>query len=249
MANRRMFSRSVVGSSRFLRMPQSSRLLYYDLGMEADDDGFVEAFGVIRKTGAAEDDLRILVSRGFVKIVNDDLVAFITDWKQNNYIRPDRYTKSVYHKLLTQIGGNLPLDNQMDTVGIPAVVETDPQDRLGKDSVGKGSIESTADKPPAPTKPPRKSHGEFGWVKLTDEEYNRLLNDLGEAEVSRCIAYVDESAQSTGNKNKWKDWNLVLRRCHREGWGLNQRQPPKKPNSREHGIDHLSRLYEEEFGN
>ena len=85
-----------------------------------------------------------------------------------------------------------------------------------------------ADEPPAPTKRAKKSFGEFGWVKLTDEEYHRLVNDLGEAEVKRCIAYIDESAQSTGNKNKWRDWNLVIRKCSREGWGLNRygkRQP------------------------
>lgn len=74
--------------------------------------------------------------------------------------------------------------------------------------------------PPQPKPPARKSYGKFGWVKLTDEEYNRLSNDFGEAEVKRCIAYVDESAQTTGNKNKWRDWNLVVRKCHREGWGL-----------------------------
>lgn len=81
------------------------------------------------------------------------------------------------------------------------------------------SKESKADKPPAPTKQARKSYGQFGWVKLTDEEYNRLLNDLGQAEVKRCITYVDESAQATGNKNKWRDWNLVIRKCSRDKWG------------------------------
>lgn len=84
--------------------------------------------------------------------------------------------------------------------------------------------ESKAAKSPAPTQKATKktSFGEFGWVKLTDEEYHRLLNDLGEAEVKRCIAYVDESAQSSGNKNKWRDWNLVVRKCHKNGWGLTQ---------------------------
>lgn len=76
-----------------------------------------------------------------------------------------------------------------------------------------------ADKPPAPTNEVRKSYGTYGWVKLTVEEYHRLLNDLGEAEVKRCIAYVDESAQTTRNKNKWRDWNLVIRKCSRDGWG------------------------------
>ena len=72
----------------------------------------------------------------------------------------------------------------------------------------------------APAKEAKKSFGSYGWVKLTDGDYNRLLNDLGEAEVNRCIAYIDELAQSTGNKNRWRDWNLTVRRCHRDGWGL-----------------------------
>jgi len=82
--------------------------------------------------------------------------------------------------------------------------------------------ESKADKPPAPPKETRKPYGTFGWVKLADSEFNRLLNDLGEAEAKRCIAYVDESAQTTRNKNGWRDWNLVVRKCSKQGWGLDK---------------------------
>lgn len=64
----------------------------------------------------------------------------------------------------------------------------------------------------------RHKHGEYGWVKLSDDELSRLYDDLGVDEVNRCIAHVDESAETTGNKNKWKNWNLVIRKCHREGW-------------------------------
>lgn len=63
------------------------------------------------------------------------------------------------------------------------------------------------------------AYGEYGWVKLSEEEHTRLINEYGEAEVQRAITYVDESAQSNGNKNRWKDWNLVLRKCIRNGWG------------------------------
>lgn len=66
----------------------------------------------------------------------------------------------------------------------------------------------------------RHKYGAYGWVRLSAEEYERLLDDLGEAELTRCITYVDESAQSNGNKNKWKDWNLVIRKCSRGRWGL-----------------------------
>lgn len=65
----------------------------------------------------------------------------------------------------------------------------------------------------------RKSYGEHGRVKLSQEEHDRLVRDYGQAETERCIAYVDEIAQSTNNKPGWKDWNLVVRRCHRDGWG------------------------------
>ena len=71
-------------------------------------------------------------------------------------------------------------------------------------------------------KEPRTKHGEYGWVKLTETEYQRLLADLGAAELERCIRYIDEYAQMNNNKGKWSDWNLVVRKCHREKWGLKQ---------------------------
>ena len=80
----------------------------------------------------------------------------------------------------------------------------------------------------AKDKPQKSKYGEYGWVRLTQEEYDRLLCDLGETELSRCIRYVDESAQSTGNKNKWSDWNLVLRKCSRDRWGISAYQRPEQ---------------------
>ena len=68
--------------------------------------------------------------------------------------------------------------------------------------------------------PAHTKHGQYGWVKLTDEEHTKLTADLGEQELARCIKYVDESAQGNGNKNKWKDWNVVIRKCSRDKWGI-----------------------------
>lgn len=69
---------------------------------------------------------------------------------------------------------------------------------------------------------------EFGWVKLTDTQYAKLQKDLGQEELDRCIRYVDELAQQTGNKNKWKDWNLTIRKCSRDGWGKKTFRSPSK---------------------
>lgn len=66
------------------------------------------------------------------------------DWKQNNQIRRDRYTTSIYAGLLVQMADG----NQMATSGLPDGNQMEPQYRLGKNSIGKGSIDNRADKPP-----------------------------------------------------------------------------------------------------
>ena len=62
----------------------------------------------------------------------------------------------------------------------------------------------------------RHKHGEYGWVKLTDEQYNRLKSEF--ANIDKIIDRIDEYVQSNGNKNKYKDWNLVIRKAIREKW-------------------------------
>lgn len=104
MADRRMFSKNITGSALFLKMPSSSRLLYYDLGMDADDDGVVEAYTVMRKTGATEDDLKVLIAKGFVIVLDaENLIIFIKHWRENNKLRADRKKDTVYKDLLLQI--------------------------------------------------------------------------------------------------------------------------------------------------
>lgn len=73
MANRRMFAKSVIGSARFRSgCRPTSMLLYYDLWTRADDNGIVNAFRVMRITAANVDDLRLLISKGFVTILDDE---------------------------------------------------------------------------------------------------------------------------------------------------------------------------------
>lgn len=75
MENRRAFNSKVTETISFLQMPVSAQALYFHLGMRADDDGFVEAYPVMGLTRAAEDDLKILISKGFVSMITDDLAA------------------------------------------------------------------------------------------------------------------------------------------------------------------------------
>lgn len=205
MAERRMFARAVTGGARFLRMPVTSRLLYYDLGMAADDDGCVEAFAVMRMTGATEDDLKVLVSKGFVKILNDDLVSLILDWKVNNYIQKDRYHPSIYAKLLN--------DQSVDTECIQDVSNLDTQVRLGKTSIGKASIgkastgEVRAGEPAQSAKPPARTR--FSPPSVQEiEEYCTEKGFLLDAE--RFVDYYASIGWRVG-KNPMKDWRAAVR--------------------------------------
>ena len=141
MAERRMFAKAIVNSARFLTMPPSSRLLYYDLGMSADDDGIVEAFTVLRMTGAAEDDLKLLITKGFITLLNDELVCHIADWNLNNQIRKDRYKPSIYQDLLSaSVNGN-----QRLTDGQPNGNQRSTQYSIGEDSIGEvSSVEASS---------------------------------------------------------------------------------------------------------
>lgn len=109
MAERRMFSKRIVRTARFIKMPASSRELYFQLGLDADDDGIVEAFNVMKLIGASEDDLRVLIAKNFVQVLNDDLVTYITDWNENNKLRADRKVDSIYKDLLLKVNPHVQL--------------------------------------------------------------------------------------------------------------------------------------------
>lgn len=166
MASRRMFSIRITESARFLKMPPSSQNLYFHLGMRADDDGVVEAYPIMRMTSSTEDDLKVLIAKGFVSVLNDDLVVFIDDWVENNNIRADRKIDSIYRDLLLQIVPDANLkpakpsyysrtkaicqtkDGQM-VDKCPAIVGIG-EDSIDKDSIDKDSniVCSELDKPP-----------------------------------------------------------------------------------------------------
>lgn len=135
MANRRMFSLDVVDTDRFLEMPASSQNLYFHLGMRADDDGFVSSPKKITKlVNCGEDDLNILISKGFV-IAFDGGIVVIRHWKQNNYIQSDRYKQTLYQKELSALTvNNGAYEICMYTPCIQSVSKMEAQDSIELDS-------------------------------------------------------------------------------------------------------------------
>ena len=96
IAEKRMFSKSIVLSDAFLDMPATTRCLYFTLNMFADDDGFVNSpKSVMRQCGASEDDLKVLIAKKFV-IPFESGVVVIKHWRINNILRGDRYKPTKY---------------------------------------------------------------------------------------------------------------------------------------------------------
>lgn len=138
MAQRRMFSLSIVDTDNFLDMPASTQNLYFHLGMRADDDGFVSSPKKITGlVNCSVDDLRLLIQKGYV-IPFDNGICVIRDWKINNYIQADRKHKTIYEKellLLLSENGVYSIKNQsesvMDTNCIQNEYSLDTEVRLG----------------------------------------------------------------------------------------------------------------------
>jgi len=212
-----MFALTIVSSDAFLEMPTSARLLYYDLGMRADDDGFINApKSIMKMTGASDDDLRLLIAKKFV-IPFDKGIVVIKHWNINNYIQKDRYTETVYkeEKALLKLDTNktyhlidktypeciqngYEMDTENDaeicqTVENPPCIQNvykmDTQVRTDKDSIDKVSKG-------------KEIYGTFNNVKLTPDEFQKLIDEYGDVKAFKAIEYLSAYREEKGYKNR-----------------------------------------------
>ena len=204
MADKRMFSLKIVDSDLFLDMPLSSQCLYFHLSMRADDDGFVNnPKKIIKIIGANEDDLKILIAKGFV-IVFDQGIIVITHWKINNFIRKDRYKPTMYidqkqQLYQTENGAYISeekvgchLVNQRLSSGQPSI----GKGRLDKVSIDKGRGEKENQSAPF------SFYGEFKNVRLSKEEYENLKEKLSshtEIMINKLSRYMKSSGKTYQN--------------------------------------------------
>ena len=229
MAQKRMFSNAVIDNDRFLDMPLSAQALYFHLGMKADDDGFVGSpKKTVRAVNCSEDDLRLLIAKGFV-LCFDSGVVVITHWNAHNTIQKDRYNKTMYQEefaLLTTENKTYRLSDgdKMDTAWIQTVSDTETQIRLDKNRVDKNRIDSSSAS--ADTRAQIDDHSVidcFNSVckslpkvqKLTEKRRRAIKNAhklLGDVTFAELFAKVEQSDFLTGRTNKWNgcgfDWIL-----------------------------------------
>lgn len=122
-----MISKTVTQTQRFLRLPLEAQALYFHLIQNTDDDGVVEAFPVVRMIGASEDSLGLLVVKNFIRALNEEMVYFITDFHEQNTVRKDRYSPSIYKHLLEELPEKnlgIPMGNHGTTTGLPNISQS-----------------------------------------------------------------------------------------------------------------------------
>lgn len=193
MGNRRMISKTVTQTHRFLRLPLEAQALYFHLIQNCDDDGVVEAFPILRMIGASEDNLSLLVVKRFVKPLNEEMVYFVVDFHEQNTVRKDRYTPSVYKDLLEQNAENLITDSD-DTTGKPLVNQTETtgkpnisKDNISKGKVSKGSSKETQEEKTTTTTAPIFSQEFINLYQSFEQESGRPLSAIQQQELGYML--------------------------------------------------------------
>lgn len=103
MSRRRMFDLDVVTSNKFVLLHKNAQCLYYTLGMNTDDRGFVaNPLLIMRGYGFEQCDLRALIESDFV-IPFESGVLVMTHFHQNNTLRKDRLKETQFKEELEQL--------------------------------------------------------------------------------------------------------------------------------------------------
>ena len=193
MGNRRMISKTVTQTHRFLRLPLEAQALYFHLIQNCDDDGVVEAFPILRMIGASEDNLGLLVVKRFVKPLNEEMVYFVVDFHEQNTVRKDRYTPSIYKDLLEQNAEKLITDSD-DTTGKPLVNQTETtgkpnisKDNISKGKVSKGSSKETQEEKTTTTTAPIFSQEFINLYQSFEQEIGRPLSAIQQQELGYML--------------------------------------------------------------
>ncbi|HGL0429811.1 TPA: DnaD domain protein [Streptococcus pneumoniae] len=217
MAQRRMFSRKITETDHFLEMPLSSQALYFHLNMGADDEGFIDKAKTIQRTiGASDDDMKLLVAKGFL-IPFDSGVVVVRHWRIHNYIQADRFQATIYQNEKEQLDFDKSKIASIKTLDqcIQNVYKMDTQVRLGEESLDKVNyLYSGEEKEKSLTQIIKSSS-----VKINERQIQQIQEYIGLDNMTvEMIDYAiqlteDAGAESFNYLNKilksWKDKGLT----------------------------------------
>ena len=134
MAEKRMLSKSFLLDSKFMTMPDSAQVLYVYLNVNADDDGIIDSYSIIKMLGSKEDDLKILQAKGYIVPI-DDYLVFLPDWLQNQSLRIDRYRPSMHRFRLLNLYPNY--FNNLKPIKLSKILESKQTENLKEELMNK----------------------------------------------------------------------------------------------------------------
>ena len=248
MAERRMLSKKIFQSRKFLMMPFEAQALYTHLILSSDDDGIVEAFPIVRMIGAKEDSLGLLVVKKFILPLNEDMVYFITDFEEQNKIRADRVQPSRYRDLLLEktdmvISGKrvtsskniidgqltdncLTSDGQMTDSCLTHVNQVSAQYSIGKDSIGEyriGKDNKVDEVDDVELSVPNKKKPlsqilKESDIKINDRQYQMLIEYIGLDNMTVDMIQYAFELTEDAGANNFNYLNKILKSWKEKGF-------------------------------
>ena len=197
MAQKRMFDKKVVGSDKFLDLPNSSKALYFMAGMEADDKGFFQPRKLQRMCGFSDDDYKILIAKGFF-ITFESGVMVVTDWNKNNWLDSRRVSETEYVDELNMLN----LVNQKYELSINNQCLADAKPMLREYSIEENIIVENNIK---------ENNKRKVFQKPTIEEIQEYCNERNNGINANAFYDFYESKGWCVGKNKMKDWKACIR--------------------------------------
>lgn len=208
MAQRRMFSRKITDTDKFIEMPATTQNFYFHLNMNADDEGFVDRVSIIqRMIGASGDDLKLLIAKGFV-IPFENGVVVIRHWRIHNYIQADRFQPTIHQNEKSQIEYDETKIANIKRLGecIQNVYKADTQVRLGKDRLELDKdrldhhLDQNDDDKNLVFKKLKEAFGEMSVNGTMVEEVERLLQQYGQELV---VLALDKTILNAGKSLRY----------------------------------------------
>lgn len=182
MAKKRMFDKSVIETDNFLNISMSAKALYFLLGMEADDEGFISPTRVLRLYGGEMGDIKNLIDVGLVIPFKSGVVV-ITNWNQNNYLDKNRITVTKYQEekgmLMLTEQGLYELNKR--SANVQPVENSRVENRVVESSKSKDK------------------YGEFNNVLLTKDERVKLVERFSE---KNTVILIEELSGYLASKQK-----------------------------------------------
>lgn len=190
-----MFDKAIIDTDKFMDLPISGKALYFLLGMEADDEGFVSPKKVLRIHGGSDDDVKVLIAKNFL-IPFESGVVVITDWNKNNWL-DSRRIKSTEYKTEKKL---LALTEDKEYVLSSRLAIAQPEENRIEEK----------------SREQKKKFGEFQKVHMEGGEYAKLCSRFGVGATKKLIAELDGYLEASGKRYK-SHYATLLNWARRKG--------------------------------